>query len=191
MTVTIPTPLGPVVAAATDAGVVVCDFADRAGAMAAAATLTAGRPATAGHAHLARLRVELDGYFAGGVTRFTVPLASAAGTPFQRAAWAYLSSIPFGQTWTYGRQAAAMGAPSAVRAVGRANGANRLCIVVPCHRVVGATGDLTGYAGGVDRKRRLLEHERAVAADPTRLPAVLRGRPSPFEGRPLGTAAER
>ena len=160
MTITIPTPLGPVVAAATEAGLVVCDFADRPGAMAA----VDGRTSAAGHAHLEHLRDQLADYFSGRLTQFTVRLTPLGGTPFQQAAWAYLASIPFGQTRTYGRQATAMGAPAASRAVGRANGANRLCIVVPCHRVVGVTGALTGFGGGVDRKRWLLDHERSVLA---------------------------
>ena len=122
-----------------------------------------GLTSTVGHAHLDRLRAELADYFAGRLGRFTVPLSMSAGTPFQRAAWAYLAAIPYGQTRTYGKQATAMGAPAAARAVGRANGANRLCLLIPCHRVVGVTGALVGFGGGVDRKRWLIDHERAHA----------------------------
>ncbi len=156
MIATIPTPLGDLLAAATDDGLVRCDFADRPG-------FAVGPTSAGGREHLDRLRDEMAEYFAGRRTTFTVPLAAAAGTPFQRAAWAFLSTIPFGQTRTYGQQAAAVGSPAAARAVGRANGANPLCVVVPCHRVVGGTGHLTGFGGGLDRKRRLLDHERAVA----------------------------
>jgi methylated-DNA-[protein]-cysteine S-methyltransferase len=81
------------------------------------------------------------------------------GTPFQREVWAALRQIPAGETWSYGRLAAHIGRPAAVRAVGLANGANPIGVVVPCHRVIGASGGLTGYAGGLERKRWLLAHE--------------------------------
>ena len=101
---------------------------------------------------------QLDEYFAGSRTRFELPLAPR-GTTFQQAVWAQLLRIPFGETWSYGQLAVAVGKPSASRAVGAANGRNPLSIVVPCHRVIGADGSLTGYAGGLPRKRWLLEHE--------------------------------
>ncbi len=131
MTATIPTPLGPMLAAATDAGVALCDFADRPGAAAAAARLASA----GGSDHLDRLRSEIAGYFAGRRTTFSTPLATPVGTRFQKAAWAFLATIPFGQTRSYGQQAAGVGSPAAARAVGRANGANPLCLLVPCHRV--------------------------------------------------------
>ena len=141
------TPLGRMVACADDDGITSLRFdAD---------------PVDGGHSrHLDRLADELARYFAGSLTVFTVPVSVNAGTPFQRAAWAYLRTIPFGQTRTYGQQAIALRAPTAARAVGGANGANPLCLLVPCHRVVGAGGSLTGFAAGVDRKRWLLDHER-------------------------------
>jgi methylated-DNA-[protein]-cysteine S-methyltransferase len=105
---------------------------------------------------------QLDGYFAGERTRFELPLAPR-GTPFQRAVWAALGAIGYGTTASYGELARALGRPAAVRAVGAANGRNPLSIVVPCHRVVGAGGDLVGYAGGTERKRFLLELERRGA----------------------------
>ncbi len=102
---------------------------------------------------------ELDEYFGGARREFTVPLR-LSGTPFQEAAWRALRDIPYGQTRSYGEQARAIGRPTAVRAVARANGANHIAIIVPCHRVIGADGTLTGYGGGLWRKKRLLELER-------------------------------
>lgn len=104
---------------------------------------------------------ELDEYFAGHRTRFDVAL-NPMGTPFQLEVWRVLSSIPYGGTATYGEIATMLGRPNAARAVGAANGRNPLSIIVPCHRVVGADGSLTGFAGGIDAKRHLLDHERAV-----------------------------
>jgi methylated-DNA-[protein]-cysteine S-methyltransferase len=108
---------------------------------------------------------QLEEYFAGGRTRFDLPLAPR-GTKFQLAAWAALNAIPYGETRTYGEQAAVLGQPSAVRAVGAANGRNPIGIVVPCHRVIGAGGSLTGYGGGISRKRWLLDHERGAGLFP-------------------------
>ena len=105
---------------------------------------------------------QLGAYFAGELTNFDLPLA-AVGTPFQRSVWAALRRIPYAETRSYGQLADALGRPEAVRAVGAANGANPLSIIVPCHRVVGANGNLTGYGGGLERKRFLLELERRRA----------------------------
>ncbi|CAN5190447.1 methylated-DNA--[protein]-cysteine S-methyltransferase [soil metagenome] len=102
---------------------------------------------------------QLGEYFAGDRTDFDLPLAPA-GTAFQRAVWRALLEIPYGQTISYGQLAAGIGTPTASRAVGMANGRNPIGIIVPCHRVVGATGDLTGYGGGLERKRQLLTLER-------------------------------
>ena len=101
---------------------------------------------------------QLDEYFAGKRTEFDLPL-DPVGTEFQQRAWAALRRIPFGETRTYGQQAQIIGSPSAVRAVGSANGRNPISIIVPCHRVVGADGSLTGFGGGLDAKRFLLDHE--------------------------------
>ncbi len=110
---------------------------------------------------------QLAAYFGGTRLGFDLPLAPR-GTEFQRKVWAALRRIPPGETLSYGEIAAAVGRPTASRAVGAANGRNPLAIVVPCHRVVGANGQLTGYAGGLDRKRWLLqhEHEKRCAAEP-------------------------
>jgi methylated-DNA-[protein]-cysteine S-methyltransferase len=118
-------------------------------------------PATHGPADPAgfeALTEALAGYFAGQVRVFDVPVA-AVGTPFQQRVWAALREIPYGQTATYGELAAALGSPGASRAVGAANARNPVSIVVPCHRVVGAGGAITGYAGGLARKRALLDLE--------------------------------
>lgn len=108
---------------------------------------------------LPEARGQLTGYFAGELTDFDLPLTTA-GTEFQRQVWAALRAVPYGTTCTYADLARAIGRPTAVRAVGAANGRNPICIVVPCHRVVGSTGTLTGYAGGVERKAFLLDLER-------------------------------
>ncbi|MCX7173562.1 MAG: methylated-DNA--[protein]-cysteine S-methyltransferase [Proteobacteria bacterium] len=107
---------------------------------------------------LQQARRELDAYFAGKLRTFSVAL-DARGTDFQKRAWAALSTIPFGETRTYGQQAHSMGQPTAVRAVGAANGKNPIGIIVPCHRVIGADGTLTGYAGGLGNKELLLKLE--------------------------------
>jgi methylated-DNA-[protein]-cysteine S-methyltransferase len=104
---------------------------------------------------------QLDEYFAGARTEFDVPM-TLVGTPFQRTVWAALREIPYGETVSYGQLAERIGRRTAVRAVGLANGRNPIGVIVPCHRVVGATGDLTGYGGGLERKRHLLDFERAV-----------------------------
>ncbi len=123
----------------------------------AAAAVTGGR-----HPILDRSAEELLDYFAGTRTSFDLPLAPR-GTPFQQQVWAALRTIPYGETRSYGELAAAIGRPKSARAVGAANGRNPLSIVIPCHRVVGADGSLTGFAGGVDTKRQLLDLESQVS----------------------------
>jgi methylated-DNA-[protein]-cysteine S-methyltransferase len=104
---------------------------------------------------------QLSEYFAGTRTEFDLPLA-LHGTPFQLTVWRALGTIPYGETLSYGQLADQIGRPTASRAVGLANGKNPISVIVPCHRVVGATGDLTGYGGGLDRKRMLLNLESGV-----------------------------
>ncbi len=118
---------------------------------------------------LPAVQEQLAAYFAGQLTTFDLPL-SVGGTAFQQQVWTALSTIPYGVTWTYRQLAEAIGNPRAVRAVGLANGRNPVSIVVPCHRVVGADGSLTGYGGGLERKQWLLEHERRLP-EAQRLPA--------------------
>lgn len=115
------------------------------------------------HPLLSRAANALEAYLSGRSQTFEVPLAPE-GTAFQRAVWTALTTIPFGETRTYTDVARAVGRPAAVRAVGAANGRNPLAIVVPCHRVIGANGTLTGYAGGLAAKLWLLEHERRTAS---------------------------
>ncbi|MCZ7415084.1 MULTISPECIES: methylated-DNA--[protein]-cysteine S-methyltransferase [unclassified Streptomyces] len=111
----------------------------------------------------ADVTAQLGEYFAGERTAFSLPLA-LEGTPFQRTVWAALCEIPYGETVSYGELAEHIGRPTASRAVGMANGRNPVGIIVPCHRVVGASGSLTGYGGGLDRKLHLLDFERRTAA---------------------------
>ncbi len=111
---------------------------------------------------LQRAATQLHRYFDGDVSHFDLPL-DPIGTPFQRAVWAALRLIPPGRTRTYGEIAQAIGAPNAARAVGAAIGRNPISLIVPCHRVVGSSGALTGYAGGVERKRALLALEQRLA----------------------------
>ena len=112
----------------------------------------------------AAVRNALEAYFDGQPDALAAVRTTTAGTPFQTTVWAALREIPPGRTETYGQLAARIGRPTAVRAVGLANGANPVGIIVPCHRVIGAGGALTGYAGGVTRKQWLLRHEQAAAA---------------------------
>jgi O-6-methylguanine DNA methyltransferase len=166
----IDTPLGSMVAAAVEDGLAVLDFADRRAAKTAlrdatrrlrAAPTVLNRRASAGHPVLGPLRTQLTEYFAGKRAVFDLPLADAHGTAFETSVWRWLQTIPSGETRTYAQGAAAVGRPAAVRAVGRANGRNPLAIVVPCHRVIGSDGALTGYGGGLWRKRALLHLEGA------------------------------
>jgi AraC family transcriptional regulator of adaptative response/methylated-DNA-[protein]-cysteine methyltransferase len=151
------------VAGATEEGVCLLEFTDR--RMLEAQFAALGKrfdapviPGTNGH--LERLREELAGYFTATLRRFTVPLIYP-GTPFQQRVWEQLLAIPFGETRSYSELAAAVGAPNAVRAVGHANGQNRIAILIPCHRVVNKDGGLGGYGGGLHRKRYLLDLERS------------------------------
>jgi methylated-DNA-[protein]-cysteine S-methyltransferase len=119
--------------------------------------------AGADEGRFAAVTAQLAEYFAGERTSFDLPL-TMHGTPFELRVWEALRTIPHGETRSYGELASQIGAPGSARAVGRANGRNQISIIVPCHRVIGADGTLTGYAGGLQAKRALLEHERGVAA---------------------------
>jgi methylated-DNA-[protein]-cysteine S-methyltransferase len=153
----IPTPLGTMTAAATAQGVAGLWFGGQRhhpGALDA--------PDVATQPHLAQLRRELDRYWQDPSMRFAVAL-DPRGTPFQRAVWALLRTLGPAERPSYGALAQRLGRPQAARAVGAAVGRNPIGIVVPCHRVLGRDGALTGYAGGLDRKRWLLRHEDAAA----------------------------
>lgn len=162
---TFESPVGPLVAAATDAGVVLLEFGDLARLEEQAARLRRrfdGPIVVGDHPHLRRLGEELEDYFAGTRRDFTVPLV-IRGTPFEERVWRALQQIPYGTTCSYADIAGQIGSPSATRAVGSANGRNRIAIVIPCHRVVNADGKLGGYGGGLWRKKRLLELEAREA----------------------------
>jgi AraC family transcriptional regulator of adaptative response/methylated-DNA-[protein]-cysteine methyltransferase len=157
-------PLGPMVAVAGDDGLCLLEFADRPMLetnLRRVQQRLGCAIAPGSHPLIAQIEREIGEYFAGTRSRFDVPLC-LAGSPFQRAVWDELLAIPFGETTSYEALARKLGRPTARRAVGRANGDNRLAIVVPCHRVVGSDGALTGYGGGLWRKQWLIEHERAA-----------------------------
>jgi AraC family transcriptional regulator of adaptative response/methylated-DNA-[protein]-cysteine methyltransferase len=158
----IPSPVGPLLAGANDEGLCLLEFTDRRMLEAQLATLRrrVGRVMLPGrHRWLEALRVQLDEYFAGKRREFDLPLV-IRGTAFQEKVWRALLTIPCGETWSYGELAGRVGQPGASRAVGTANGMNRIAIVIPCHRVVNADGKLGGYGGGVWRKQFLLDLER-------------------------------
>ena len=159
---TFPTPCGPFSIAVNDAGAVVATaFGD----------LTRLREILPAKCHLlgdtspelTAAKKEITDYFAGKRRSFSLQLA-AHGTEFQQRVWAALVAIPFGETRGYGQLAVSLGNPGAARAVGRANATNPICLIVPCHRVIGADGSLTGFAFGEDIKRQLLAHEGALPA---------------------------
>lgn len=168
------TPLGEMIAAAVEEGVCLLEFHDRRALPTVLRDLPrlmrrdvveGGDPP----APLAQLGRELESYFAGALREFTVPLVTP-GTAWERRVWGVLRTIPYGKTRSYGSVAEELGNPGGARAVGLANGRNRIAIVIPCHRVINSDGGLHGYGGGLDRKRSLLELEGA-------LPAPKRGTP--------------
>jgi O-6-methylguanine DNA methyltransferase len=108
-----------------------------------------------------QIKNQVDQYFEGELTEFSIPL-DQQGTDFQISVWKELMKIPIGTTISYGELAKRVGRPKAVRAVGSANGANNIAIIIPCHRVIRSDGDLQGYGGGIDKKRKLIKHERKV-----------------------------
>jgi O-6-methylguanine DNA methyltransferase len=160
------TPLGPMLAGATDEGICLLEFTDRPMLPTQLGVLARRlrRPQVAGrHPLLEALQGELDEYFAGERLAFDLPLV-APGSPFQERAWEALRRIPPGSTLSYEELAVEAGRPGAQRAAGMANGANRIAVLVPCHRVIRKGGELGGYGGGLWRKAWLLDHERRVTA---------------------------
>src|SRR5262245_25506912 len=160
----IETPLGPMLAIAGDEGLELLEFVDRRALETELREL--GRKwkraiVPGDHPILERTAHQLREYFAGARREFDISLR-LQGSPFQIAAWKALCDIPYGETRSYADMARALGKPGAVRAIGRANGQNRLCLVVPCHRVIQADGSLCGYGGGRWRKQWLLDHERGL-----------------------------
>jgi AraC family transcriptional regulator, regulatory protein of adaptative response / methylated-DNA-[protein]-cysteine methyltransferase len=158
---TIITPLGPMLGIAGDSGLALLEFADRPMLPTQLTRITklfGGAVESGSHPLLRQTERELGEYFRGELWVFTVPLA-LDGTPFQRKVWNALLQIPAGKTRSYESIATDVGVPGGSRAVGRANGDNRIAIIVPCHRVIRADGNLCGYGGGLWRKRRLLALE--------------------------------
>ncbi len=156
------TPLGPMIAGATSQGICLLEFTERRMLETQFARLEKqlhARLLPGSSGHIDKLRRELDLYFQGRLREFKVALVFA-GTAFQTRVWQALQTIPYGQTRSYRQQALMIGQPKAMRAVGRANGDNRIAIVIPCHRVIGENGQLTGYGGGLWRKRFLLDLEK-------------------------------
>jgi AraC family transcriptional regulator, regulatory protein of adaptative response / methylated-DNA-[protein]-cysteine methyltransferase len=164
----IETPLGPLAAAATDDGVCLLEYTDPKRLEAQMAGLRrriSPRIVEGDHPHLSALREQLAAYFAGTLKTFTLPLVTR-GTPFEESVWQALLRIPYGQTRAYIEIARELGSREGQRAVGRANGLNRIAIVIPCHRVVNQDGGLGGYGGGLWRKERLLDLERGPGQRP-------------------------
>lgn len=162
----IPSPLGPMVAGATDDALCLLEFGERRMLATQIERLRKrlGCAMVPGkNSIIDQISDELSAYFAGDLHDFEVPLEDP-GTEFQRTVWQALRSIPYGTTSTYSEIAKSIGRPKAVRAVARANGDNRLAILIPCHRVIGSDGSLTGYGGGLWRKQRLLDLEQSVRA---------------------------
>jgi methylated-DNA-[protein]-cysteine S-methyltransferase len=152
-------PVGPLTLTSDGASLIAVEFDRRKEFDPKAKTRGTRNGSASPDAVLDSARRQLDAYFAGRLKSFDLPLAPC-GADFQRRVWKALTRIPYGQTTSYGAIAKEIGAPSAARAVGAANGANPICIIIPCHRVIGADGSLTGFGGGLDRKRFLLALER-------------------------------
>jgi len=157
----ISTLLGAMAAVADESGILLIDFTDRPGLGKKLSNLARNHPITRrAHPNLDLLKQELNAYFSGQCHELTAPLAQL-GTLFERSVWHAVSQIPYGQTRTYQQIANEIGRPDAARAVGQANAHNWRAILIPCHRLVGCDGSLTGYGGGIWRKRWLLEYEGA------------------------------
>lgn len=157
----IETDLGTMVSCATDKGICLLEFSERKGLENELKQLAKSYNATimqGYNKHFEKLKEELDAYFRGELKEFHIPL-DITGTDFQKQVWEALMNIPYGSTSSYLRQAEVLGKPSAIRAVANANGMNKIAIIIPCHRVIGSDGSLTGYAGGLWRKQKLLELE--------------------------------
>lgn len=161
-TIKIETPLGEMIAGATDDGVCLLEFTDRKMLPTEYKDLKRLLKTTledGENGHLKILGKQLKEYFGGKRKEFTIPLITP-GTEFQQAVWKELLNIKFGSTRSYQEQAIALNRPDSIRAVANANGMNRISIVIPCHRVIGSDGHLTGYGGGLKRKKWLLDHEK-------------------------------
>jgi AraC family transcriptional regulator, regulatory protein of adaptative response / methylated-DNA-[protein]-cysteine methyltransferase len=186
------TPLGPMLALANDAGLALLEFVDRRmleTQLQRVRSRCRGAIVPGKHAHLDAVSGQLTRYFAGDLRRFTMPLAMH-GTDFQMKVWKRLLAIPYGQTLSYAAMARDIGVKNAQRAVGRANGDNRLAIIIPCHRVIRSDGTMCGYGGGLWRKKWLLEHERShLPTSPMDLTSLHTRRPRARSCRPAGPPA--
>lgn len=163
-TCVVETPLGDMIAGGVDEGICLLEFTDRRMLKTELEQLKKyfnAEIVERENKHFNLLRKELKEYFEHKLTNFTVPLC-APGTGFQRQVWKELQNIPYGKTRSYKEQSDALGNRGAIRAVASANGANRISIIIPCHRVIGSDGSLTGYGGGLLRKKWLLEHESSL-----------------------------
>jgi AraC family transcriptional regulator of adaptative response/methylated-DNA-[protein]-cysteine methyltransferase len=162
LTAKIETELGTMIMGAVDDGICLLEFSDRRMLNTEYKDLSRYFKTTIEEGesiHFKSVREQLREYFEGSRKEFTLPL-STPGTPFQQAVWKELMTIPYGTTRSYLEQSVALKNPGAIRAVASANGMNRVSIVIPCHRVIGTDGSLTGYGGGLKRKRWLLDHEK-------------------------------
>jgi AraC family transcriptional regulator, regulatory protein of adaptative response / methylated-DNA-[protein]-cysteine methyltransferase len=160
--VKIESPLGEIIAGATDEGLCLLEFNDRKRAVTECKDLVKWlkQPIEDGeNEHLTALIKQLKEYFSGNRKEFSIPLVTP-GTDFQQEVWKKLLEIPYGTTRSYQEQADALRRSNSVRAVANANGMNRISIIIPCHRVIGSNGKLTGYGGGLKRKKWLLDHEK-------------------------------
>jgi AraC family transcriptional regulator of adaptative response/methylated-DNA-[protein]-cysteine methyltransferase len=160
----VPSPIGDFVAGATTKGCCIFEFADRGGLERIKARLLRRYRISlieGTNKHIDMMTKQVGEYFAGKRKEFSLTF-DLKGTPFERSVWEELLKIPYGETRAYGELAAKLGKPGAARAVGRANGANYIPIIIPCHRVIDANGSLHGYGGGLWRKKWLLEHEGAT-----------------------------
>jgi AraC family transcriptional regulator of adaptative response/methylated-DNA-[protein]-cysteine methyltransferase len=158
----IDTPVGKMCIGATDAGICLFDFQYRKSIdsiMKRIETLSGDKFAEGEHAHFSTLEGQVNEYFLGLRKEFDLPL-HLLGTPFQRSVWEGLLQIPYAETRSYKQQSIFLGNEKAIRAVAGANGENGIAIIIPCHRVIGENGSLTGYGGGLPRKKWLLDHER-------------------------------
>ena len=160
----IETPLGTMISCADENGICLLEFSDETSLEKEIEEISKHLKAKIGeeeNPHFKILEKELSEYFDGKRTDFSVPL-SVFGTDFQKSVWEILQKIPYGETWSYRQQAEILGDAKKVRAVANANGLNKICVLIPCHRVIGSNGTLTGYAGGIWRKQKLLELEKAI-----------------------------
>ncbi len=160
----ITTPLGPMIVAAVDEGICFLGFTDQTNSGAELNALAKQLNCSieqGEHSHFVSVKTELAEYFAGTRQDFTIPLVTP-GTSFQQRVWSSLQEIPYSRTISYFEQAKALDQPTAVRAVANTNGRNRIIILIPCHRVIGSNGSLTGYGAGLARKQWLLDHEAKV-----------------------------